>query len=62
MCLQDMEKELDKLRKQFDAQRKQLEDEMLSRVEAENKLQTVREELNLKEQVTSDSTETNVML
>jgi hypothetical protein len=39
------------VRKLLDGQRKQLEDEMLSRVEAENKLQTCREELNLKEQV-----------
>jgi lamin B len=46
-----LEKELEKLRKLVDTQRKQVEEEMLSRVEVENRLQSLREELNLKEQV-----------
>ncbi|KAF4521076.1 hypothetical protein B566_EDAN012375 [Ephemera danica] len=49
--LKEREKELEKLRNTLDTLRKQMEEEMLSRVEVENRLQTAREELNLKEQM-----------
>jgi predicted nucleic acid-binding Zn-ribbon protein len=49
--LKELEKEAEKLRKQTEAQRKQLDDEMLGRVEAENQLQSAREELALRDQV-----------
>ncbi|XP_041784782.1 lamin Dm0 [Anopheles merus] len=47
----ELEKELAKLRKQLDALRKNLEDETLTRVELENSVQTLREELTFKDQV-----------
>lgn len=49
--LKELEKEAEKLRKLTEAQRKQLDDEMLGRVEAENQLQSAREELSLRDQV-----------
>uniref|UniRef100_A0A182WE19 LTD domain-containing protein n=1 Tax=Anopheles minimus TaxID=112268 RepID=A0A182WE19_9DIPT len=47
----ELEKELAKLKKQLDALRKNLEDETLTRVELENTVQTLREELTFKDQV-----------
>lgn len=47
----ELEKELAKLKKQLDALRKNLEDETLTRVELENAVQTLREELTFKDQV-----------
>lgn len=49
--LRELEKEAEKLRKQTEALRKQLDDEMLGRVEAENQLQSAKEELSLRDQV-----------
>uniref|UniRef100_A0A182PMW4 Lamin n=1 Tax=Anopheles epiroticus TaxID=199890 RepID=A0A182PMW4_9DIPT len=49
--LKELEKELAKLRKQLDALRKNLEDETLTRIELENSVQTLREELTFKDQV-----------
>ncbi|XP_052888452.1 lamin Dm0 [Anopheles moucheti] len=47
----ELEKELAKLKKQLEALRKNLEDETLTRVELENTVQTLREELTFKDQV-----------
>ncbi|XP_050067158.1 lamin Dm0-like [Anopheles maculipalpis] len=47
----ELEKELAKLKKQLDALRKNLEEETLTRVELENAVQTLREELTFKDQV-----------
>lgn len=47
----ELEKELAKLRKQLEVLRKNLEDETLTRVELENTVQTLREELTFKDQV-----------
>lgn len=44
-------KELERLRKQLDETRKSLEQETLSRVDLENNIQSLREELSLKDQV-----------
>lgn len=45
----DLEKECDKLRKQMDALRKSLEEETLVRVDLENTMQSLREELSFKD-------------
>uniref|UniRef100_A0A182N2S1 Lamin n=1 Tax=Anopheles dirus TaxID=7168 RepID=A0A182N2S1_9DIPT len=47
----ELEKELAKLKKQLEVLRKNLEDETLTRVELENAVQTLREELTFKDQV-----------
>lgn len=44
-------KELERLRKQLDDSRKNLEQETLARVDLENQIQSLREELSLKDQV-----------
>ncbi|PSN52874.1 Lamin-C [Blattella germanica] len=49
--LKELEKECDKLRRQLDELRKHLEDETLARVDLENNLQSIKEELSFKEQV-----------
>ena len=51
--LKDMEKELAKLKKQVDQMRKNLEEETLARVDLENTVQSLREELTFKDQVHS---------
>lgn len=47
----DLERELNKLRKQFEECRKSLEEETLARVDLENTVQSLREELTFKDQV-----------
>ncbi|XP_052860043.1 lamin Dm0-like [Anopheles cruzii] len=47
----EMEKELAKLKKQMEALRKNLEQETLARVDLENTIQSLREELTFKDQV-----------
>ncbi|XP_070502002.1 lamin Dm0-like [Chironomus tepperi] len=49
--LKDLEKEVDKLRKMLDALRKNLEEETLARVDLENNIQSLKEELTFKDQV-----------
>lgn len=49
--LKELEKENDRLRKQLEEARKQLEDETLARVDLENNIQSLREELTFKDQV-----------
>lgn len=49
--LKDLEKEHDKLKKQLDALRKNLEEETLARVDLENNIQSLKEELTFKDQV-----------
>ena len=49
--VKDLEKECEKLRKQVEELRKHLEDETLARIDLENNLQSLREELSFKEQV-----------
>lgn len=49
--LKDLEKDCEKLRKQVEELRKHLEDETLARIDLENNLQSLREELSFKEQV-----------
>ncbi|EDW80253.1 uncharacterized protein Dwil_GK21105 [Drosophila willistoni] len=51
--LQEALKELDRLRKQFEDTRKNLEQETLARVDLENAIQSLREELSFKDQVHS---------
>lgn len=51
--LREIEKESAKLRKSFESMRKDLEHETLIRVDLENNLQSLREELTFKEQVHS---------
>uniref|UniRef100_A0A182SA38 LTD domain-containing protein n=1 Tax=Anopheles maculatus TaxID=74869 RepID=A0A182SA38_9DIPT len=51
--LREAEKETDKLRRQFDTMRKEFEHETLIRVNLENNIQSLREELTFKEQVHS---------
>ncbi|XP_035915996.1 lamin Dm0-like [Anopheles stephensi] len=51
--LREAEKEADKLRRQFDTMRKDFEHETLIRVDLENNIQSLREELTFKEQVHS---------
>lgn len=47
----DLERELNKLRKLYDENRKSLEEETLARVDLENTVQSLREELTFKDQV-----------
>lgn len=47
--LKELEKELDKLRKQLEAKSKNLEEETLTRIDLENMLQSLREELSFKD-------------
>lgn len=47
--LKELEKEADRLRKQLDTLRKNLEEETLSRIDLENTLQSLREELSFKD-------------
>lgn len=47
----DLERELNKLRKQYEEYRKSLEEETLARVDLENTVQSLREELTFKDQV-----------
>uniref|UniRef100_A0A2M3Z5K3 Putative nuclear envelope protein n=1 Tax=Anopheles braziliensis TaxID=58242 RepID=A0A2M3Z5K3_9DIPT len=47
----ELEKELAKLKKQLDAARKNLEEETLARVDLENTVQSLREELTFKDQI-----------
>lgn len=49
----EFEKDADKLRKQLDELRKHLEEETLSRVDLENTVQSLREELTFKDQIHS---------
>lgn len=49
--VKDLEKECEKLRKQVEELRKHLEDETLARIDLENNVQSLREELQFKEQV-----------
>ena len=49
--LKELEKECEKLRKQVEELRKHLEDETLARIDLENNVQSLREELSFKEQV-----------
>lgn len=49
--LKDLEKEHDKLKKMLEALRKNLEEETLARVDLENNIQSLREELTFKDQV-----------
>ncbi|XP_073826326.1 lamin [Musca autumnalis] len=51
--LNECQKELDRLRKQLDEARKHLEDETLARVDLENNIQSLREELTFKDQIHS---------
>ncbi|EDV57875.1 lamin Dm0 [Drosophila erecta] len=51
--LNEAVKELERLRKQFDETRKNLEQETLSRVDLENTIQSLREELSFKDQIHS---------
>lgn len=47
----ELEKELAKLKKQLDTARKNLEEETLARVDLENTVQSLREELTFKDQI-----------
>lgn len=47
----DFERELNKLRKQYEEYRKSLEEETLARVDLENTVQSLREELSFRDQV-----------
>lgn len=49
--LKDLEKENDKLKKMLEALRKNLEEETLTRVDLENNIQSLKEELTFKDQV-----------
>jgi lamin B len=49
--LKEAEKEIDKLKKMLDALRKNLEEETLARVDLENNIQSLKEELTFKDQV-----------
>ncbi|KDR19813.1 lamin Dm0-like [Zootermopsis nevadensis] len=49
--VKELEKECEKLRKQVEDLRKHLEDETLARIDLENNVQSLREELQFKEQV-----------
>ncbi|KAJ9584207.1 hypothetical protein L9F63_021442 [Diploptera punctata] len=49
--MKELEKECEKLRKQVEELRKHLEDETLARIDLENNVQSLREELSFKEQV-----------
>lgn len=49
--LKDLEKENDKLKKMLEALRKNLEEETLARVDLENNIQSLKEELTFKDQV-----------
>ena len=49
--LKDLEKEHDKLKKLLDSLRKNLEEETLARVDLENNIQSLKEELTFKDQV-----------
>lgn len=49
----EFEKDVDKLRKQLDEARKHLEEETLARVDLENTVQSLREELTFKDQIHS---------
>lgn len=49
--LKELEKENDKLKKQLDALRKNLEEETLARVDLENNIQSLKEELTFKDQI-----------
>ena len=49
--MKELEKECEKLRKQLEELRKHLEDETLARIDLENNVQSLREELSFKEQV-----------
>lgn len=49
--LKDLEKENEKLKKMLDALRKSLEEETLARVDLENNMQSLKEELTFKDQV-----------
>lgn len=51
LVLQDLAKELEKLRKVYADTRKTLEEEMLCRIDMENTVQSLREELSFKDQV-----------
>lgn len=50
-CSKDLAKELEKLRKVYAETRKTLEEEMLCRIDMENTVQSLREELSFKDQV-----------
>lgn len=49
--LKELEKDNDKLKKQLDALRKNLEEETLARVDLENNIQSLKEELTFKDQI-----------
>lgn len=49
--LRDIQNEVERLRKQLDEARKHLEDETLARVDLENNIQSLREELTFKDQI-----------
>lgn len=49
--MQELGKELEKLRKVYNDTRKTLEEEMLCRIDMENTVQSLREELSFKDQV-----------
>lgn len=49
--LKEANKELDKLRKSYELTKKYIENETLTRVELENKLQSLKEEMNFKDQM-----------
>lgn len=49
--VKELEKELDKLKKMLEALRKNLEEETLARVDLENNIQSLKEELTFKDQV-----------
>ena len=51
MYLQELAKELEKLRKVYNDTRKTLEEEMLCRIDMENTVQSLREDLSFKDQV-----------
>lgn len=50
-CMQELAKELEKLKKVYADTRKTLEEEMLCRIDMENTVQSLREELSFKDQV-----------
>jgi lamin B len=49
--VKELEKEIDKLKKQLEALRKNLEEETLARVDLENNIQSLKEELTFRDQV-----------
>ena len=51
--LKDLQNECERLRKQLEEARKHLEDETLARVDLENNIQSLREELTFKDQIHS---------